>query len=382
MNLTQAKMTIKMAWRLNQRARINTMPIFTLVGDTGIGKSSIVEEVATELAAEGCTYFQTKFLAQIEVGDLIGMPDKDVKAKKTIWLAPEWWPSEKDKGILFFDELADARTDVRNAIMPMLLTRKLHQHILPKDILIICAMNPIGGDFGGNEFTRQFKDRIAFIKVETTDEETLRFFETNNFPLYAKNMIAEQPDLFSDAALKAHIDTNWVASSYYDGSPSRRAVSTAIQVYEEMTPAERSIIGQEVLTAIAGPVIAAQIITYQKRSSAELLDPSKLFKEDSIEETIDTVAKWIDDNRVEKVNSFVKMVCAHIKSKGLGKEKIPAMIEFLVILPEDIAINLLRFINVNLKNSKSILIQFAQDARIFDKIQRLQTTNTTSMLGG
>jgi MoxR-like ATPase len=128
----------------------------------------------------------------------LSKPDIFRLSTKTIWLAPDWWPEASDRGILFFDELSDAKTDVRAAVMPMLLTRKMHQNTLPNDILIICAMNPVGGDFGGYTFTRQFKDRLAFLKVVPTIEEWVAYSNKIGLPLYSKNMISEQPDFFLD----------------------------------------------------------------------------------------------------------------------------------------------------------------------------------------
>ena len=54
-------------------------------------------------------------------------------------------------------------------------------------------MNPVGGDFGGYTFSRQFKDRLAFLKVSSTIEEWLAFANKAGLPLYVRNMISEQP---------------------------------------------------------------------------------------------------------------------------------------------------------------------------------------------
>ena len=120
MNLTQVRKILDIAWRLKLSGAIPNMPIFTLVGDTGIGKSALINEFYSSIkASHGADFFETKYLAQVEVGDLIGMPDR--QGNKTVWLAPDWWPEITSKGLLFLDELADAKTDVRAAVMPMLL---------------------------------------------------------------------------------------------------------------------------------------------------------------------------------------------------------------------------------------------------------------------
>lgn len=370
MNLTKTRQILEIAWRLNASGKISNMPIFTLVGDTGIGKSTIMQDFSNYLAeSEQARYFSAKYLAQVEVGDLIGMPDR--KDDKTIWLAPDWWPEASDRGILFFDELSDAKTDVRAAVMPMLLTRKMHQNTLPNDILIICAMNPVGGDFGGYTFTRQFKDRLAFLKVVPTIEEWVAYSNKIGLPLYSKNMISEQPDFFLDMKQGNTDDADWTTSEYYNGTPSRRSVTTAIQIYENMTEEERESVGIELLSAVAGDAVAASIISYSRRAVDELINPKDIFDEGKAPIIMMKINDWAQDNAVERMGSFVKLLKALLKSDGVSKTQIKPLAELLAILPEEISVAVLGYIKNDVKSGKLIMMQLAGDARIFARIDKL-----------
>jgi len=369
MNITQTQKILEIAWRLKTSGKIKNLPIFTLVGDTGVGKSAVVADFAESLAERKADFFETKFLAQVEVGDLIGMPDK--ANNKTVWLAPDWWPETDARGLLFLDELADAKNDVRTAVMPMLLTGKLHQNRLPKDLLIVCSMNPVGGSFGGYTFSRQFKDRLAFIKFMPTTEEWLAFASKANLPLYMRNMISEQPEFFLDQKTGEHADSDWSTNEYYNGTPSRRSVTVASQIYEELTNEEKELVGVELLSAIAGDAAAASIITYSHRTATELVDPRDLFDEAKSLPLLATIGTWVDNNSIERLGSFSRLIKAMLKSDGIAKEHIKPLANLIATLPEDIAVGILTYIRAEVKTGQMVLLAMAQDKRVFTRIDRM-----------
>ena len=382
MNLTQVQTILKIAWRLGLSGKIPNLPIFTLVGDTGIGKSTIMNTFYDELAApknekgddrpesERATVYETKYLAQIEVGDLIGMPDRS--GDQTIWLKPAWWPKPNSKGILFFDELSDAKTDVRAAVMPMLLTRKMHQNILPDEVLIVCAMNPVGGEFGGYTFTRQFKDRLAFLKVTPTVEEWIAFAEKAKLPLYSKNMISEQPDFFLDTKKGNKDDGDWTTNDYYNGTPSRRSVTTAIQVYEALTEEEKASVGDILLQAICGDTAAAGIVTYSKRNISELINPRDIYDADKSLILLGTISAWAQNDNAERLGSFVRQTKAMLKAdNGVQKKNIKALAALLNALPEDLSIALLSYIKTEVKSGQVTLLSLSSDPAVFARIDKL-----------
>ncbi len=122
-------------------------------GDTGLGKSQIVAEVARQMFGLGSSEKPNIIdlrLGQMEVGDLIGNPRNVVGADgitRTIWGLPEWWPTE-GKGIIFLDEINRAGTiDVLQAVFQLVLDRKLHTHILPEGWAVVAAANPPDGEY-------------------------------------------------------------------------------------------------------------------------------------------------------------------------------------------------------------------------------------------
>jgi len=232
-------------------------------------------------------------------------------------------------------------------------------------------MNPVGGDFGGYTFTRQFKDRLAFLKVVPTIEEWVAYSNKIGLPLYSKNMISEQPDFFLDMKQGNTDDADWTTSEYYNGTPSRRSVTTAIQIYENMTEEERESVGIELLSAVAGDAVAASIISYSRRAVDELINPKDIFDEGKAPIIMMKINDWAQDNAVERMGSFVRLLKALLKSDGVSKTQIKPLAELLAILPEEISVAVLGYIKNDVKSGKLIMMQLAGDARIFARIDKL-----------
>lgn len=140
---------------LTNCAKANVTVPTLLVGTMGVGKSQIVKQVTQEL---GIGLVDLR-LAQQESGDLIGLPYKNGDGG-THWAAPEWWPKEGTKGIIFLDEINRAPTDVRQAVFQLVLDRRLHTHKLPDGWFVHGAINPDNGNY----------------QVETLDPAMLRRF--------------------------------------------------------------------------------------------------------------------------------------------------------------------------------------------------------------
>jgi len=372
MNLNQCFMGLKLMYRIVTAGKVTNVPIVTMVGDTGIGKSTLMKGFMKYLIKEvEADFYKELFLAQQEVGDLIGIPDRAGDVTK--WLAPEWWPGPNAKGVLFMDELGDAPQDVRRAAMPMLLTRQMHQHVIPPGVMLVAAMNPLGSEFGGYTFTKQFKNRLMFWKVKPTVEEWVSFAERKGYPAYIRAMIAEQPSFFDDQDASG---STWANSEYYDGLPSRRAVSTAIELYVEMTDEEKEHVGIDVLQSLVGTTVAANILTYSKKEIKEILNAEDLFTK--TKETIKNISGWVSSGAIERLGAFNRLVKANIKAAGekfLKRENsVKALAAYLIAIPEDMSVGTMSFIKKEVGGGTKILMQLTTEKGVYDRI--------ISVLGG
>lgn len=160
MNAAQTKMMLK------------SLPIdksIMLVAKHGVGKSSVVKQVAID---EGIEFHDVR-LSQCEVGDIKGLPFLDIENDRTRFLKPYWWPRDPNsKGILFFDELNRATKDVLQAVFEICLDRRLDGEKLPPGWRVVAAING-SDDYDVIELDHALLDRWFYIDFDPSVKEWL-----------------------------------------------------------------------------------------------------------------------------------------------------------------------------------------------------------------
>jgi len=113
------------------------LPVF-IWGPPGIGKSSIVKQIASEQGLE----FLDLRLSLLDPTDLKGIPFFNAETNEGVWAKPSFLPSEPDsKGILFLDEINTAPPAVQASAYQLILDRKVGEYALPEGWSIIAAGN-------------------------------------------------------------------------------------------------------------------------------------------------------------------------------------------------------------------------------------------------
>lgn len=147
-----------------------------IIGNHGIGKSSVVKQFALENGYS----FHPFFLSMMsDMGDLLGLPefdrDENGKAISTSFIHPTKLPKQK-RSLLFFDELNRAHKDILQGIFQLALEGELHDYKLPEDSMIIMAMNPATDEYSVLDFgDKAFNDRFVHIKLDPTVAEFTGF---------------------------------------------------------------------------------------------------------------------------------------------------------------------------------------------------------------
>jgi len=105
-------------------------------GPPGIGKSSIVRQVATQADLR----LIDVRLSQLAPTDLRGLPVPDDEAQAATWYAPDFMPRE-GQGVLFLDEINMAAPTVQGIAQQLILDRKVGSYTLPEGWYIWAAGN-------------------------------------------------------------------------------------------------------------------------------------------------------------------------------------------------------------------------------------------------
>lgn len=214
----------------------NRLP-FLLKGPTGTGKSRFVEFMAHKL--------DTKFLTiacheETSATDLVGR--YIIKGGETQWQDGPLTKAVREGGIIYLDEIAEARPDVIVAIHPLtdhrreLYIDKLGETIKAhEDFMLVASFNP-GYQKGFKELKPSTKQRFVALSFKYPTEETeidILINETGIDTAIAKKLVKignkirnlTEMGLTETASTRLLVDA---AKLIHTGLPKRLAVEVAV----------------------------------------------------------------------------------------------------------------------------------------------------------
>ena len=141
------------------------IPTF-LWGAPGIGKSSIVKQIAYDMNIE-CIDLR---LSLMDPTDLKGIPFYDKEQHSALWAPPSFLPRE-GKGILFLDELNSAAPAVQASAYQLILDRKVGEYTLPDGWAIVAAGNREGDRGVVYRLPSPLANRFVHIDMDVNVED-------------------------------------------------------------------------------------------------------------------------------------------------------------------------------------------------------------------
>jgi len=214
----------------------NRLP-FLLKGPTGTGKSRFIEYMAHELDTQ---FMTVACHEETSSTDLIGR--YVIKGGETQWLDGPLTKAVKEGGIIYLDEIAEARPDVIVAIHPLtdhrrqLYIDKLGETIQAhEDFMLVASFNP-GYQKGFKELKPSTKQRfvaLSFKYPEKATEIEIVVNETGIEEATAKKLVnigakirnLTEMGLTETASTRLLVDA---AKLIHTGLPKRLAVEVAI----------------------------------------------------------------------------------------------------------------------------------------------------------
>lgn len=151
----------------------NRQPTF-VSGPAGVGKSSIVQQIAAEFTEElGETFHHVDVrLTQMEPSDLRGILYPNSKTGKAIWLPPAMLPSDPDwMGVIVFDELTSAPPLIQAAAYQLFLDRRIGDYYLPEGAVLIAAGNNANDRGVFFRMAAPLANRMIHLKLEVSLEK-------------------------------------------------------------------------------------------------------------------------------------------------------------------------------------------------------------------
>jgi len=151
-----------------------------LRGDHGIGKSSLVRQLARKIKEkEGRKDYPVidRRLSQLTQGDIIGLPKLD--DDRTRYMPPDWYKTACERPVvLFLDELNRAEVEVMQAAFQIVLDRELNGHRLHPETRVYAAVN-VKSQYNVNQMDPALLDRFFVIDVNFTVQEWIKWAKTD-----------------------------------------------------------------------------------------------------------------------------------------------------------------------------------------------------------
>jgi len=198
----------------------NKQPVsIEVVGDSGIGKTSSILQLANELGLN----FVKLNLAQIEeIGDLVGFPIRQFEMtdnKERVWVdenavedyrkegysttglnrmsycPPEWISGKENGGILLLDDWNRADMRFIQAVMELIDRQQYISWKLPQDWHIVLTSNPDNGDYLVNSIDNAQKTRFITVDLKFDLKCWGKWAEENRLDGRCINFLLMHPEL-------------------------------------------------------------------------------------------------------------------------------------------------------------------------------------------
>ena len=174
-NVTPAQLTEELL--INAKANLCSM----VWGPPGIGKSQIAYQVGSKLGAK-VFELRANLFDPIDVrGGLKVVYEDERQGYVTRYGTPEDFPETDDPNpiVLLVDELPNAPKATQNALLQLLLDRKIGQYTLPKHTTIIAAGNRAQDRAAVHDMPTPVANRFSHYTLETRPEDWYAWASAN-----------------------------------------------------------------------------------------------------------------------------------------------------------------------------------------------------------
>lgn len=166
-----------------------------IVGEAGMGKTAIVEEIASELNLP-LVKLLTSSMDETDVNGIIIRTDDGAK-----YVSPAWSRKLAKDGILFLDEFNCGRKEVVDSLLTLVCNKQFpNGDKLGSNVIIIAAMND-AVRYNNYELSPAMKNRFAWLTWKMDKEDWLKFVANkcpNAADLYRRAGVEFEKEFNSD----------------------------------------------------------------------------------------------------------------------------------------------------------------------------------------
>jgi len=302
-----------------------------VVGPSGIGKSSIMEQAVEKLGKiYNKPFTLTCMIASQKLPeDFTGIPIPDMEEKIVDFFKLRELPRD-GYGILFLDELNQADTTVLRALFELLGSRKIGTYTLPENWGIVAAMNPDGKNYQTTKPTPALRRRLSWVEVGLDTHAFLRYAKDNNYhPSVVEYLMKNNDKILNETSLNA--------GKVFSNPAAWENVSDIINV---MGPDDHVY---DLLPLGAGFIGKKYMVDFIKyfESYHSQIDPRDILNDyDRVEAEIESLRKKGRLDYLVQLGNSVVFTMLEVDIKGTNVDKqVENFRRFFLALPDDTAVH-------------------------------------------
>lgn len=307
---------LKLVDKLNKKG----MHIPTLLwGDKGVGKSSLVGNMAKELGYD----LSVINLANLNPEDMLGTYNfKDGTYNKPSFLV------ESEKPVVYFiDEINRGAKYMLQCVFNLLTEKRLHQWFLKPEDIVVCAANPDNGEYEVTSFEDgAFISRFAHIKMQPEKEEFTGFLTSKYENTIVQETLKKSVNIYQDEPFELGFNV----------VPDNRKLEKVAFMFEHCDKSDLEGAGVDLLESLVGFESSAAFLETWRDSQKSVYDPKKILNS--------TPDKYgFNDDAIEVMNNVnVKMVGYMKGKKTLTKKEQEGFRRYFEFLPKDVRVDFSR----------------------------------------
>lgn len=185
----------------NALANIPTM----IWGPPGVGKSQIVYQYADSICAK-LFELRANLFDPVDVRGGLKVVEQEDGSYRTRYGVPEDYPDTNHTGpvVLFIDELPNAPKATQNALLQLILDKKLGTYFLPPQTVIVAAGNRSADRASVSEMPTPVKNRFAHYEIEANVDDWVHWALKNQVNSTLISFIRYRPQHLHNMDVKSN----------------------------------------------------------------------------------------------------------------------------------------------------------------------------------
>ncbi|WP_371364000.1 hypothetical protein SRRS_48900 [Sporomusa rhizae] len=328
-----------------------------IVGETGVGKTALVKEIAHE-NKWSLIIIDGNLLKEGEIGGLPTIESYtkvnhqgDTVEKKTTVYAVHNTLREIDEEIakgktvlLFIDEINRCEHTVQQELMNLILNREINGYKLHEHVKIVAAMNPsskYGADFDYQVVDMDVaqENRFVWLHMEPDSMQWLDWAIAAGLEQKVIEFISTFPEYLHK------VNENDIRAT----PRSYERISGIYKVYKQKKDSVPRSVFLNVIRGNVGKLIAEEFVTFVESDYNALLSYEDVFSGNSLPESVKVKIKNESHTRLYlAAKNILKHLEANINNGDRDpSDSIDRLIEFLKIYPVDLMIGIMKDIKNN-----------------------------------